>query len=156
MGKVLAPSVEAMLPWMDRERERRERGREGREIYNEIERDCHSDFGSIAESCLIGWWRGGGQLQEARQSLLEGSFCKIVRLSWLRRSECQMYCWVQCPWVFIVFLGMTLDTAETPFAKTLSYLPRGSFHWPIWCWRSLLHSWRAIESEASERRQACI
>ena len=49
---------------------------------------------------------------------LKGDFCKNVRLSWLRRSECQMYCWVQCPWVFFVFLGVTLDSAETSFAQT--------------------------------------
>ena len=29
-----------------------------------------------------------------------------------------MRCWVQYPWVVFVFLGATLDSAETPFAKT--------------------------------------
>ena len=43
---------------------------------------------------------------------------QTVRLSWLWRSECQMHCWAQCPWVFLVSLGVTLDSAETPFAKT--------------------------------------
>ena len=32
-------------------------------------------------------------------------------------KEGQMYCWVQYPLVFFAFLGMTLDNAETPFAK---------------------------------------
>ena len=42
----------------------------------------------------------------------------MVRLSWLWRSECQMYCWAKYPWVFFVSFGVTLDSAETPFAKT--------------------------------------
>ena len=29
-----------------------------------------------------------------------------------------MYCWGQYPWVFLVSLAVTLDSAETPFAKT--------------------------------------
>ena len=29
-----------------------------------------------------------------------------------------MSCWAQYPLVFFVFLGETLDSAETPFAKT--------------------------------------
>ena len=28
-----------------------------------------------------------------------------------------MWCWAQCPWVFLICLGVTLDSAETPFAK---------------------------------------
>ena len=44
-------------------------------------------------------------------------FFKRACLSWLWRSECQMYCWVQCSLAFFVFLGVTLDCAETPFAK---------------------------------------
>ena len=42
-------------------------------------------------------------------------FCKHVCLSWLWRSECQMQ--LQA-FGTLVFLGMTLDHAETPFAKT--------------------------------------
>ena len=42
-------------------------------------------------------------LQEARKGWVwEGFLCKHVRLSWLWRSECQMYCWFQYPWVFSV------------------------------------------------------
>ena len=32
-------------------------------------------------------------------------FCKIVRLSWLWRSECQMHCLAQRPWIVFYFLG---------------------------------------------------
>ena len=45
-------------------------------------------------------------------------FLQKCTLSWLWRSECQMYCWAQCPRVVSVSLGVTLDSAETPFAKT--------------------------------------
>ena len=45
-------------------------------------------------------------------------FCKNRRLSSLWRSECQTYCWAQYSWYFCSFLGVTLDAAETPFAKT--------------------------------------
>ena len=49
----------------------------------------------------------------------EGFFLqKNGHLSSLRRSECQMYCWAQSYRVFFVFLGVTLDGAETSFAKT--------------------------------------
>ena len=41
-----------------------------------------------------------------------------VSLSWLWHSERQMYCWGQYPWVFFVSLAVTLDSTETPFAKT--------------------------------------
>ena len=41
-----------------------------------------------------------------------------------RRSECKMYCWVQYPWVFFVFLGVTL----TPFA----FLERCNFFAYSW------------------------
>ena len=56
--------------------------------------------------------------QEPRKGFcFEGFFfCENVRISWLWRSECQMYCWAQC--LEFVSLGMTLDSAETPFAKT--------------------------------------
>ena len=52
------------------------------------------------------------------RGVLEVGFCKHVRLSWLWHSECQMYCWAQYPWLFCVSLGVTLDSAETPFAET--------------------------------------
>ena len=48
----------------------------------------------------------------------KGGFRKNVRLSWLWRFYCQMYCWAQYPWLFFVSLGVTLNPAETPFAKT--------------------------------------
>ena len=46
------------------------------------------------------------------------NFIKNVRLSWLWRFARQMHCWAQYPWVCLVFLGVTLDSAEAPFAKT--------------------------------------
>ena len=49
---------------------------------------------------------------------LKGVFAKSVRPSWLWRSECQMYCWARYPWVLFVSLAVTLDSTETPFAKT--------------------------------------
>ena len=43
---------------------------------------------------------------------------KDVCLPWLWRSECQMSCEAQYPWVFLlVFLGVRLDSVETSFAK---------------------------------------
>ena len=49
---------------------------------------------------------------------LKGCFCKYARLSWLWSSECRRHWGVQCPWVFFAFLGVTLDSPETLFAKT--------------------------------------
>ena len=46
----------------------------------------------------------------------EGVFAKCTPL-WLWRSGCQMYCWAQQPWVFLVSFGVTLNPAETTFAK---------------------------------------
>ena len=43
----------------------------------------------------------------------KGGFCENVRLSSVWRSECQMYCRAQRPWVLFVSLGVTLDSAET-------------------------------------------
>ena len=43
-----------------------------------------------------------------KRGLLEGGFCKIVRLSGLWRSDCQMYYWAQYPWLFFVSFGPTL------------------------------------------------
>ena len=58
-----------------------------------------------------------------KRGVVEGLFCKHVRLSWLWRSECHVCCWAQFSWVFFVFLGVTLDCAETRFAKNpLSWL----------------------------------
>ena len=34
-----------------------------------------------------------------------------------------MYCQAQCSWIFFVFLGVTLDAAETPFAYPLFLAP---------------------------------
>ena len=53
-----------------------------------------------------------------KRGFLEGGFCKRLPLSWRWRSECKMYCCVQYFGVFSVFSGVTLDCAETPFAKT--------------------------------------
>ena len=33
-----------------------------------------------------------------------------------------MYCWAQCPMVVLVSLGVTLDSAETAFAKNTLFL----------------------------------
>ena len=55
--------------------------------------------------------------QESRKGwFLEESFCKNVRLSWLWRSGCQMYCCARFPWAF--FSWLTLDSPETTSAKT--------------------------------------
>ena len=40
------------------------------------------------------------------------AFLQNLRLSWLWRCECQMYCWAQYPWVCFVSLAVTLDSAE--------------------------------------------
>ena len=37
-----------------------------------------------------------------KRGFLEGGFCKNVHLSWRWRSDCQMYCWAQCPWVLFI------------------------------------------------------
>ena len=57
--------------------------------------------------------------QEPRKGAFwKSGFCKNVRLSWLWRSECQIYRCVQYVRVlFLVLLGVTLDSAETRFAK---------------------------------------
>ena len=62
-------------------------------------------------------------IQEPREGnfFFEGGFCKNARLSWLWRSECQMYCWAHYPWVLFVALAVTLDSTETPFAQTLFF-----------------------------------
>ena len=57
---------------------------------------------------VLFWWD-----QEPRKGVSEGGFCKSLRLSWLWRSECQMDCRIQYPWLFFVFLGV--DSAEAPF-----------------------------------------
>ena len=53
-----------------------------------------------------------------KRGVLQGCFCQSVHLSWLCRSECQMCCWAQSFGVFFVSLGVALDSADTPFAKT--------------------------------------
>ena len=58
-------------------------------------------------------WFSGTKTRGFRRGFLQDG-----RLSWLRRSECQMYCWGQYPWLFFVSLAVTLDSTETPFAKT--------------------------------------
>ena len=61
------------------------------------------------------WGEDFSTFRSQKKEVFRRGFCKYVRLSWLWRSECQMYCWAQCPWLFFVSLGVT---AETPFAKT--------------------------------------
>ena len=36
----------------------------------------------------------------------------------IRNVHQEIYCWAQYPWASFVFLGVMLDCAETPFAKT--------------------------------------
>ena len=51
-------------------------------------------------------------------SFFEGGFCKNVRFSWLWLSECQHVLLGPVSLGIFVSLGVTLDSAETPFAKT--------------------------------------
>ena len=53
-----------------------------------------------------------------RKGVFRRGFLQNVLLSWLWRSKCQMYCWDQYPWVFLVSLAVTLYSTETPFTKT--------------------------------------
>ena len=63
--------------------------------------------------------------QEPREGVLRRRFLQNLRLSWLWRFECQMYCWGQYPWLFFVSLPVALGFTETPFAKT-------PFSWLLW------------------------
>ena len=56
--------------------------------------------------------------QEPRKGVCRRGLCKNVCLSLLWHSECLIYCWAHYPWVVFVFLGVTLDSAETRFALT--------------------------------------
>ena len=75
-------------------------------------------------------WIWGSVRQTPRKGFFTRGLCKNVRLSWLWRSECQMYCWTQCSWVLSVLLGVALDSAETPFAKT----PPPCLGYWVWAW----------------------
>ena len=44
-----------------------------------------------------------------KRGILEGFFCKNVRLSWLWRSECQAYCWE-----YFCFLGRDTGLYRNP------------------------------------------
>ena len=58
--------------------------------------------------------------------IFESVFLQICAPLFLLRSGCQMYCWAQYPVFFGGFLGVTLDSAETAFAKPPFYKsPRG-------------------------------
>ena len=58
------------------------------------------------------------QFRNQEKGVFRRGFLQGVCLSWPWRSECQTYCWAQYPWIFFVSLGVTLDSAETSFAKT--------------------------------------
>ena len=53
-----------------------------------------------------------------KRFLLEVRFCKNTNLSWMGRSEFQRYCWAGYPQALFISLGVTLDSAESPFAET--------------------------------------
>ena len=62
---------------------------------------------------------GRSAQQKPRKGVFGRGFLHNVRLCWVWRSECQIYGWAQYPWIFFVSLGMTLDSAETPFTWLL-------------------------------------
>ena len=57
-------------------------------------------------------------VRNQEKGVFRRGFLQDVRLSQLWRSECQMYCWGQYLGYFFVSLAVTLDSTETPFAKT--------------------------------------
>ena len=79
-----------------------------------LEDSVFGDFASLRRTRKKSLFFSGAK----KRGFLEGGFCKNVRLSWLWRSECPMHCWVQYLGVCFLSLGVTLDPAETPFAKT--------------------------------------
>ena len=84
-----------------------------------------------------------------KRGFLEGGFRKDVHISWLWRFECQTYCWDQQFWVSCVSLGMTLDSAETPFPKT-------PFSWFLICCFSVPEKtvhWGEVGETAHEGRK---
>ena len=60
------------------------------------------------------------------EGVFRRGFLQNVRLYWLWRSECQIYCRGQYPWVFFCFLGCDTGLYRNPFAKT-------PFSWFLTC-----------------------
>ena len=87
---------------------------------------CYLDFDRGISSGFLREAKPGGFktrvfptfFRNQEKGVFRRGFLQDVRLSWPWRSECQMNCWAQYPWIFFVALGVTLDSAETPFAKT--------------------------------------
>ena len=67
---------------------------------------------------LFGAFGGGFSFRNQEKGVFRRGFLQHFRLSWLWRSECHMYCWGPYPRVVLVSLAVTLDSTETPFAKT--------------------------------------
>ena len=54
-----------------------------------------------------------------KRGFSEGGFCNIVGLTWLWHSECQMYCWDQCPWILCVSWVWHWILQKPPLLKPL-------------------------------------